>query len=200
MSRFELRQGDGDDDVDDAHDDLNVGALQPLDIADTAYLHELSACAEVLRAKAEQLGPDVLAGVLDSDAAQRLCSSATAWLGGDTLPAHELALLAAHVAGGAEVWGGLGSARSFLRVPLLWSRLDPAGAPAFELGIAAIPPRRVDRVPVSLRSRPDPDLVLDLEHPLRLVRQDTLMLCIDVVPTTATVDEATETLSLHLEG
>jgi hypothetical protein len=100
-------------------------ALEPLDIADTAYIQELSTTAEHLRTQAERLGPAALAEVIDAEAARRLCAAATAWLGGDTLPAHEIEALATKVAAGAEVWGGLGNARGFLRVPLLWSGLDP---------------------------------------------------------------------------
>jgi hypothetical protein len=175
-------------------------ALVRLDIAGEAFGQRLSKIASDLRAAAERIGSDALGRLVDDGAAKRLCRDPAAWLGTGTLAAAEVENLAAHVASGAEVFGGLGDGHSFLRMPILKSGIDTATEPALEVEVTSVPPRRVDRFAARVRLRTDPDTMIGTEQTLRLVRQHSLMICVAVDDRTAQLDEATSTLRLDLEA
>lgn len=170
----------------------NAGAiarsLLPIDIVDPAFVARLEAIADELRAKAAGLPEARLVDVIGAAAAHRLRTARDAWIVTAPLPPDELTRLAAHVAAGGELWGGLGDGRSFLRRPLLRSELDPGTEPAFEVAIAEVPPLRARGTPVRVVSRADPDEVAGYLT-LRLVRDGALMICHAVDSNREIVDE-----------
>ncbi|HEY5951373.1 MAG TPA: hypothetical protein VIV40_38030 [Kofleriaceae bacterium] len=172
--------------------------IVPGELGSASFTATLRQLAETLRKRAEQLTPARLADAIDGHAASELCTRVDAWIGAGVLPKGELALLAEHIAAGGEVWGALGSGHRFSTAPVLHSGLDPATEPALELDLDTVPPLRADQIAVRVRHRTDPDTIIGEQITLRLVRQNTVMICHAVNDRTAVFDEGTSTLRLEL--